>query len=272
VDSVVPLIEQTGSANSTSMADVQEPVASPQQRLGEVHSDERECQVLEVSKEAEIHSKQEPVNAAVPLVEQVNNASGAPAADVQGPVASRQEGHCEARSVEQVVGASIADKIQALSAKQVISDNLDRFFSVGDSIKLMVLGSVDRNFSESVETSKFRVNVPKPYPGVQFRKSKNLNDKLPKYAKNGAVYAGQMESDGEWFRINSEVFLPTKIESVEILTPVPADEQQPQQQLTISWESLQCRPHISQEEHCSISGDAIDTVKQQPQCGHCALQ
>jgi len=67
--------------------------------------------------------------------------------------------------------------------------------------------------------STFRVQVPRQYPGVQYRKSKNLNDRYPRYAKLGTVVTGHVEDDGEWLRISDQVFLPMKVGGVQILEP-----------------------------------------------------
>jgi len=69
----------------------------------------------------------------------------------------------------------------------------------------------------------FRVQVPKPYPGVQYRKSRNLEDRYPNYAANGIVITGQVVDGGEWLRIKSNVFLPMRVGAVRILEPVPGD-------------------------------------------------
>merc|ERR1712113_812517 len=63
----------------------------------------------------------------------------------------------------------------------------------------------------------FRVQVPKPYPGVQYRKSKRLDDRYPRYAKHGSTVTGSIEDDGEWLRIDSNLFLPMKVDNMQIL-------------------------------------------------------
>jgi len=64
---------------------------------------------------------------------------------------------------------------------------------------------------------KFRVQVPMQYPGVQFRKSKNLNDRYLKYAKNGTIIRGFVEEDGEWIRLADAIYLPMRVNGVQIL-------------------------------------------------------
>lgn len=65
----------------------------------------------------------------------------------------------------------------------------------------------------------FRVQVPSPYPGVQYRKSKSLEDRYPRYAKHGSFVTGVLEPDGEWLRISDVEFLPVRVGAVPILAP-----------------------------------------------------
>mmetsp|Transcript_26420 Transcript_26420/g.78960 ORF Transcript_26420/g.78960 Transcript_26420/m.78960 type:complete len:488 (+) Transcript_26420:97-1560(+) len=67
----------------------------------------------------------------------------------------------------------------------------------------------------------YRVQVPKPYPGVQYRKSRNLEDRYPRYAANGVTVTGQVIDGGEWLQIKSNVFLPMRVGAVRILEQVP---------------------------------------------------
>jgi len=111
-----------------------------------------------------------------------------------------------------------------------VNTSLDRFFGderlwqrvakevAGSSSKLR--SCVDRHAT----TSRFRVQVPKPYPGVQYRKSKSLEDRYPRYAKDGVIVSGQVEHDGEWLRISDHVFLPMKVGGMSILEQVPQEE------------------------------------------------
>uniref|UniRef100_A0A7S2NUG5 Uncharacterized protein n=1 Tax=Zooxanthella nutricula TaxID=1333877 RepID=A0A7S2NUG5_9DINO len=83
----------------------------------------------------------------------------------------------------------------------------------------------------------FKVTVPRPYPGVQYRKSRNLNDRWPRYAQNDAIVRGLVEEGGEWLKLDSNIFLPMRVGTVSILQPYvpeddatrgPGDAQQPQ--------------------------------------------
>jgi len=67
---------------------------------------------------------------------------------------------------------------------------------------------------------RFRVQVPKPYPGVQYRKSKDLNDKYPRYAKHGSTIVGEVEPDSEWVKVRG-MYLPMRLGPVQILELLP---------------------------------------------------
>lgn len=67
---------------------------------------------------------------------------------------------------------------------------------------------------------KFRVQVPKQYPGVQYRRSKNLEDRYLRYAKLGTLVQGHVEDNGEWLRISDKVYLPMKVGNQQILEKV----------------------------------------------------
>lgn len=70
------------------------------------------------------------------------------------------------------------------------------------------------------ELELFQVHVPQPYPGVQYRRSKNLEDTYLRYAKNGITVAGRLEDRGEWLRLSGDVFLPMRIGGIMILEPL----------------------------------------------------
>jgi len=59
--------------------------------------------------------------------------------------------------------------------------------------------------------------------GVQYRKSKCLNDRYLRYAKLGTVVSGVVEDNGEWLRIRDDVFLPMKVNGMDILERLPGD-------------------------------------------------
>jgi len=66
---------------------------------------------------------------------------------------------------------------------------------------------------------EFKVVVPPPYPGVQYRKSRNLNDRWPRYAQSGIVVTGVLEDNGQWLRIEHNIFIPMKVDNITILQP-----------------------------------------------------
>merc|ERR1712014_156007 len=74
------------------------------------------------------------------------------------------------------------------------------------------------------QVQSFRVSVPKGYPGIQYRKSKNLEDRYERYAKRGTVVSGMVEDDGSWLKIGSSVFLPMHVAGLDVLEPASADE------------------------------------------------
>jgi len=63
--------------------------------------------------------------------------------------------------------------------------------------------------------------VPEGYPGVQYRRSKNLNDRYNRYEKNGTIVAGLIEDNGNWLRLAQGVYLPMKIGTTQILERLP---------------------------------------------------
>eukprot|EP00928_Gymnodinium_smaydae_P022430 TRINITY_DN18842_c1_g3_i1.p1 TRINITY_DN18842_c1_g3~~TRINITY_DN18842_c1_g3_i1.p1 ORF type:complete len:560 (-),score=109.52 TRINITY_DN18842_c1_g3_i1:128-1753(-) len=70
----------------------------------------------------------------------------------------------------------------------------------------------------------FRVQVPRPYPGVQYRASKRLGDRYPHFAKNGTTVVGRLEDGGAWLRLGANIFLPTKVNDMHILEPVSSPQ------------------------------------------------
>lgn len=67
---------------------------------------------------------------------------------------------------------------------------------------------------------RFRVQVPHPHPGVQFRRSKRLDDRYAKYAKKGVLVRGTLEDDGDWLKLNENVYLPMRINGLQVLEGV----------------------------------------------------
>lgn len=107
--------------------------------------------------------------------------------------------------------------------------NLDKFFSDERQWQRVAkeVSSTRAKFNATMDRHSagrlFRVQVPKPYPGVQYRKSKSLDDRYPRYAKHGSTVTGEVEDDGEWLRISGNVFLPMKVGTISILEPLPRE-------------------------------------------------
>merc|ERR1719221_1844731 len=117
---------------------------------------------------------------------------------------------------------------QAMDAQ--VERMLDRFFS-DEKIWKQVLHEVrEVTSNKKIHASSdnadmndclFKVVVPKPYPGVQYRKSKNLDDRYKRFAENNARVRGRVEDNGEWLKIGRDVYLPMRVGAVQILEPVP---------------------------------------------------
>lgn len=102
-----------------------------------------------------------------------------------------------------------------------MASNLDKFFNDDKNWSQVVcevasssgLRSPTAHFEydgASVGHARFKVCVPKAYPGVQYRMSKNLEHRYPRYARQGAIVTGLVEDGGDWLRVNDHVFLPLK--------------------------------------------------------------
>jgi len=80
------------------------------------------------------------------------------------------------------------------------------------------------------EATLFRVQVPCPYPGVQYRLSKDLADRSKKFAENGLTFLGVLEGNGEWVRLADGKFLPVRVGAITVLSPVEVPESLPTSQ------------------------------------------
>jgi hypothetical protein len=114
-----------------------------------------------------------------------------------------------------------------------LTRSLDRFFA-DDHLWQQVVTEVGKcpKLFQSLEwlqvvvpqvRVQFKVMVPEPYPGIQYRRSKVLTDRYTRYAKHGTVVAGHLEDDGEWLKVADNVFLPMKVGAIQILKAVQAD-------------------------------------------------
>mmetsp|Transcript_135671 Transcript_135671/g.433999 ORF Transcript_135671/g.433999 Transcript_135671/m.433999 type:complete len:542 (-) Transcript_135671:361-1986(-) len=129
-----------------------------------------------------------------------------------------------------VVQVSARGRSSLVEADARITSSLDRFFH-DESMWRRVQVEIDHGAKVRSDRIKglgsgavnFRVVVPKPYPGVQYRRTKNLEDRHAKYAENGMMVAGHVEDDGDWLRISASVFLPMRLGAIQILEPLPKD-------------------------------------------------
>lgn len=114
-----------------------------------------------------------------------------------------------------------------------LTRSLDRFFA-SDFLWQQVSAEMSKRpkLASSLEAlhvevptvrRQFKVQVPEPYPGIQYRRSKVLTDRYTRYAKHGTVVAGHLEDGGEWLRVADNVFLPVKVGAIAILKAVQPD-------------------------------------------------
>lgn len=143
-----------------------------------------------------------------------------------------------------------------------VTASLDRFFQdeglwqqVKEEMeKTSVWVHMSKEVRQTMKVGKqrFRVQVPKPYPGVQYRKSKCIDDRHHRYAKQGLIVTGTIEDDGEWLRVNDNDYLPMRVGAIKILEPVnflggpDALKEDPQEEQEVSrW--WYCGPSSSAE-------------------------
>jgi len=132
-----------------------------------------------------------------------------------------------AEDLQQTSGSRLLSAID----KQ-IAESLDLFFSgadiwqrVVDELRITTATPLSKNALKwtGQQQSYFRVQVPRPYPGVQCRRSKSVTDRHSTYAENGAIVCGQVEDDGEWLMVSDTVYLPMRVTNVQILVPLPPE-------------------------------------------------
>jgi len=174
---------------------------------------------------------------AVAAASQLRDASPPHAGQAQGgssPSTSSPAGHAAPASPEtpatgqRVGGPSQAqrDGLSTLGIKDCckVSSFLNRFDQNENGESDEIVGHSRSPREQGQETAgRFRVQVPRQYPGVQYRKSKCLNDRYLRYAKLGTVVSGVVEDNGEWLRIRDDVFLPMKVNGMDILERLPGD-------------------------------------------------
>ncbi|CAK9069719.1 unnamed protein product [Durusdinium trenchii] len=111
---------------------------------------------------------------------------------------------------------------------QRVEELLNRFFE-NNSNWLAIQEAIRTEAQESLvskEVQYFRIQVPSPYPGVQYRRSMDLEDRYRRYAKQGQTVEGVVEANGEWLQISEKVFLPMKVAAVGIMQPITREERQ----------------------------------------------
>jgi len=152
--------------------------------------------------------------------------AGSPAKPASAqPAAQRQQ---QAQQVQQPSMKQSAATSGAVDMDSLVVSALDRFF--GDSqvwpqVEHEVRDSRKQHAANGGGERRFRVQVPKPYPGVQYRKSKNLDDRYMRHAAHGSIVVGIVEDDGAWLRTSGNQFLPMRVGAVEILEPLPESKE-----------------------------------------------
>jgi hypothetical protein len=118
-----------------------------------------------------------------------------------------------------------------------IAKSLDRFFS-DDRVWAKISAEMSKcpKLLQSLEWIQrvatpaklyFKVMVPEPYPGIQYRGSKVLTDRYTRYAPHGQIVAGLLEDDSNgtpWLKVAENYFLPMRVGAVQILKPVQPEE------------------------------------------------
>lgn len=138
------------------------------------------------------------------------------------PATGSSEGTNGQSSARGPVASLSASKDQEQAGTGAGADNSG--LSTGVSF---LLTSFDRLFSDQHDKEavpqqrggRYRVVVPADYPGVQFRRSRDLTDRYDKYAPNGTVVRGEVSEDGEWLKLSDTLFLPMRIGGKKLLEP-----------------------------------------------------
>lgn len=135
-------------------------------------------------------------------------------------------GHARSRTP---AGGALLEGAALADADLLVEETLNRFF--GDStawerVRAELARSpvcVARAGLAEALRIRFQVKVPQPYPGVQYRRSKRLDDRLPRYADNGMIVAGHLEDDGQWLRLGQDLYLPAWVGEIRILEELPPE-------------------------------------------------
>jgi len=78
------------------------------------------------------------------------------------------------------------------------------------------------------QVQTFRISVPQPFPGVQLRKSPNIDDKHDRFLQDGKEVRGKVDPTGQWVKLKSKHYLPVKVGLIQVLHPVDPQEPPPQ--------------------------------------------
>jgi len=70
----------------------------------------------------------------------------------------------------------------------------------------------------------FIVQVPPDYPGLQYRRSKNIDDRLEFYEASGKGVYGYLEDRGKWLHVRTGLYLPVEVGNSRVLYPVMRPE------------------------------------------------
>jgi len=153
----------------------------------------------------------------------------APQPSKQAPLPSTSVPAAATRAAQQPSAASSGRPAAWTEVDSQVAKRLDTFFSdrnafdrvntqcnTGGGTSLPSSGAAPAR-----STERFRVRVPAPHPGLQYRRSKCLTDRHQRYLENGSTVTGQVEDDGTWLRLSEDRFLPMRIDGNQVLVPLP---------------------------------------------------
>ncbi|CAJ1375751.1 unnamed protein product [Effrenium voratum] len=67
------------------------------------------------------------------------------------------------------------------------------------------------------QVQSFRIVVPQPFPGVQIRKSPNLDDKHDRFLQDGKFVTGKVDTSGQWVKLSNKHYLPVQVGQIQVL-------------------------------------------------------
>lgn len=214
--------ERIPSSSSTdtpsSVAQSQEPLAGAEEVINEGVDDG--CPVVEALDNEDVPRLRMSMNEAVDFQCTLAKASPAAAATPQN-----EEYPAE--------GSQPPPASMLISIDKIIGVKLDAFFNKHACWHLVLaeikISSHLRSSAQIIQTDGsdrhcFKVQLPRPYTGVQCRKSKHEHDRHPRYVSNAAMIVGELEDNGEWLKISHGIYLPTRVCAIQILEPSPQQE------------------------------------------------